>query len=94
MLTQIGDLETRLVDNSNICGYDFLSTPIKPNPLAMTQWSQSTLLGDRLNFWLSNSNAPMQPSYTDVRSMKDLGMNFNVPPEFYPVGEIDVNQAL
>jgi hypothetical protein len=94
MLTQIGDLETRLVDNSNICGYDFLSTPIKPNPLAMTQWSQSTLLGDRLNFWLSNSDAPMQPSYTDVRSMKDLGMNFNVPPEFYPVGEIDVNQAL
>lgn len=26
--------------------------------------------------------------------MKDLGMNFNVPPEFVPAREIDVDQAL
>jgi len=91
MLTMVDTLETRLVENSSKAGYDFLSAPIKPSPLALTQWTQHSILGNNVDFWLSGSNEKQQVSFADVSSMKDLGMNFNVPPEFEPKGEITVD---
>ena len=87
-------LETRLVDNPNDTDYDGLSEPIAANPLAMVQWTQQTLLGSRLDFWLTGERTVQQPSFTDIKSMKDLGMNFNVPPEFIKAGVITVEQGL
>jgi hypothetical protein len=55
MLSMIDIFENRLVENVAKTKYDFLEAPIKPSPLAMTQWSQSTLLGNNLDFWLSGS---------------------------------------
>ena len=81
-------LETRLVDNPNDTDYDGLSEPIAANPLAMVQWTQQTLLGSRLDFWLTGERTVQQPSFTDIKSMKDLGMNFNVPPDFIKAGVI------
>jgi hypothetical protein len=94
MLTMVDTLEARLVANPTKAGYDYLDVPIKPSPLALTQWSQHTILGNNIDFWLSGSNEKQLVSFQDVKSMKDLGMNFNVPPEFEPKGELTVDQAI
>jgi hypothetical protein len=95
MLSMVDTLEARLVQyGPSKANYDFLSAPIKANPLAMTQWSQGTLLGNVLDFWLTGENSAQLISFKDITSMKDLGMNFNVPPELSPAGEIEVNTAL
>lgn len=75
--------------------YD-LSAPIAAEPLAMVQWSQMTLLGNNLDFWVYGPDADPQPVPlgTIYENMKDLDMNFNVPPEFTKKGGISVDEAL
>lgn len=80
--TMIITIGTRLIDNPTKTKYSDLSDPVKANPLAMVQWSQQTILGNNLDFWLTGENTKPLVSYVDIKSMKDLGMNFNVPPEF------------
>lgn len=69
--------------------------PVPANPLAMVQWSQQTLLGTNLDFWVNGNNDPVANPLGDVyQNCKDLDMSFNVPPEFIEAGAISVEQAL
>lgn len=60
----------------------------------MTQWSQSSILGDQLNYWITGDSASTATFSTTYTTMKDLGMNFNVPPEFVKPGEFTVAQGM
>lgn len=93
MLTQITTLEALLNLHPEMTGYDMSESP-NNYVVAMTQWANQSLLGDNLNFWITGDLTSTASYSSTYRNMKDLDMNFNVPPEFVKSGVITVEQAL